>query len=439
MGYFGNLWNKITGNDADEEQEKTSDVVKASNFYQNLKSGNMWQNQASEYQDKVAKMSGTEVKEYNPFLDKNGNIFNKYMDHQKVLDNPSVSQSAKNYIQKATGLTPTVIPSMSGSVGNNVGQNLFNFNANADENNLASLDVATELPKLSSTQISKIISQHFPNSTVIKPSDADGIYQAQQQSGMSALAILGIGALESGYGTSNIAKQKNNIWGWNATNVNPSGNAKSFSQMSQGAAEFANAFMKTYYNGYGAKSISSAGTGNNPSGKGYAYHDNGTINPQWATSVGSIMKNFYQTAKTVAPVQMVGNNISSTGNSIANKAQAYMGTPYVWGGSNVSHGGMDCSGFVYNALKDAGYNISRTTAQGYRNYGTTVSKSSMQPGDLVFFGKNNNASHIGIYLGNGKMIHSSGGSSNTKANPGKGVCVTDVNYRSDFLEARRYS
>lgn len=99
---------------------------------------------------------------------------------------------------------------------------------------------------------------------------------------------------------------------------------------------------------------------------------------------------------------------------------------------------MDCSGFVYNALKDAGYNVGRTTAQGYRSGGTAVSRESMQPGDLVFFGKNGNASHIGIYIGNGQMIHSSGGSKNTASNPGKGVCVTNVDYRNDFLEARRY-
>ena len=100
---------------------------------------------------------------------------------------------------------------------------------------------------------------------------------------------------------------------------------------------------------------------------------------------------------------------------------------------------MDCSGFVYNALKDAGYDVGRTTAQGYRSYGTSVSKSDMQPGDLIFFGKNNNdASHIGIYIGNGQMIHSSGGSKNTKSNPGKGVSIANVDYRSDFLEARRY-
>lgn len=130
--------------------------------------------------------------------------------------------------------------------------------------------------------------------------------------------------------------------------------------------------------------------------------------------------------------------VSATGNTIADAAQKYIGTPYVWGGESASEGGMDCSGFVYNALKDAGYNVDRTTAQGYRSYGTSVSKSDMKPGDLVFFGKNNNASHIGIYIGNGQMIHSSGGSKNTKSNPGKGVSITNVDYRSDFLEARRY-
>lgn len=129
---------------------------------------------------------------------------------------------------------------------------------------------------------------------------------------------------------------------------------------------------------------------------------------------------------------------ASSGNRIVNAAENYIGTPYVWGGESMSEGGMDCSGFVYNALKDAGYKVGRTTAQGYRSYGTSVSKADMQPGDLVFFGKNGNASHIGIYIGNGQMIHSSGGSKNTASNPGKGVSVANVDYRSDFLEARRY-
>lgn len=142
----------------------------------------------------------------------------------------------------------------------------------------------------------------------------------------------------------------------------------------------------------------------------------------------------------VTPASFVPSeeNLPQSESSIAAAAKNYIGTPYVWGGESMAEGGMDCSGFVYNALRDAGYNVGRTTAQGYRNYGTSVSKSDMLPGDLIFFGKNGNASHIGIYLGNGQMIHSSGGSKNTKSNPGKGVSITNVDYRSDFLEARRY-
>lgn len=318
-------------------------------------------------------------------------------------------------------------------------QSQVHFNGSLDPNTLGSLDVVNELPKLSTEQIASIISKHFSNSTVIKPSDAEGIYKAQQTTGMSALAILGIGALESGYGTSSIAKQKNNLWGWNATNKNPSGNATAFSPISEGAAQFANKYLSTYYNGYGAKTINSAGTGDNPAGKGYAYFDDGTINKEWAKSIGSIMGTFYNTAKSVTPSQKTSHKQNSVASNIVNAAQKYLGTPYVWGGESMSEGGMDCSGFVYNALKDSGYKVGRTTAQGYRSYGKSVSKSEMQPGDLIFYGSNkNDASHIAIYIGNGQMIHSSGGSKNTKSNPGKGVSIANVDYRSDFIEARRY-
>ncbi len=149
-----------------------------------------------------------------------------------------------------------------------------------------------------------------------------------------------------------------------------------------------------------------------------------------APSIGNTYRAIGGTAQT--------STVTATGNTIADAAQKYIGTPYVWGGESMSEGGMDCSGFVYNALKDAGYDVGRTTAQGYRSKGSTVSKADMQPGDLIFYGKNGEASHIGIYIGNGQMVHSSGGSKNTKANPGKGVTVANVDHRSDFIEARRY-
>ena len=107
-----------------------------------------------------------------------------------------------------------------------------------------------------------------------------------------------------------------------------------------------------------------------------------------------------QSKGIVMPQQIIKNSLGKSDSNIVNAAKYYIGTPYVWGGESASEGGMDCSGFVYNALKDAGYDVGRTTAQGYRSYGSTVSKSNMQPGDLVFFGKNGKATHIGIYIGN---------------------------------------
>lgn len=185
------------------------------------------------------------------------------------------------------------------SAGDNTGSDSGSVQAagSADGSNLGSMDVKTELPKLSVSQIATIIKKHFGNSKVMSPNDAQGIYDAQQSTGMSALAMLGIGALESGWGTSKIANKTNNIWGYGATNVNPEGNAHRYSQMSQGAKQFAKEFMKTYYNGYGAKSINSAGTGSNPKGMGYAYNDDGSISSTWAPEVSNIMSKLYNTAK----------------------------------------------------------------------------------------------------------------------------------------------
>lgn len=144
-------------------------------------------------------------------------------------------------------------------------------------------------------------------------------------------------------------------------------------------------------------------------------------------------------AKTNSSNPYAGKSWTPVGNKLVDAAGKYLGTPYVWGGDTLDEGGLDCSGFVYRALNDSGYKIGRTTAQGYRSYGTSVSKADMQPGDLIFYGKNGNASHIGIYIGGGQIMHSSGtGSENTASNPGKGVTINNVDYRSDFIEARRY-
>ncbi|PFE45833.1 N-acetylmuramoyl-L-alanine amidase [Bacillus cereus] len=85
---------------------------------------------------------------------------------------------------------------------------------------------------------------------------------------------------------------------------------------------------------------------------------------------------------------------------VIGKAQSYLGLPYVWGSASPSNGGFDCSGFISYI-----FGVGRQDVAGYWN---SVSKvSSPQPGDLVFFQGTYKPgpSHIGIYVGNGQMIH----------------------------------
>ena len=82
---------------------------------------------------------------------------------------------------------------------------------------------------------------------------------------------------------------------------------------------------------------------------------------------------------------------------------------YVWGGSSPSTG-FDCSGFVSYVFTNSGvYNMGRRTAQGIYDICTPVSPTDAKPGDIIFFTGTYNSgcpvSHVGIYVGNGQMIH----------------------------------
>jgi len=82
------------------------------------------------------------------------------------------------------------------------------------------------------------------------------------------------------------------------------------------------------------------------------------------------------------------------------KAANYLGTKYTYGGKDASTG-LDCSGLVYKALNDAGVNVPILTAEGYKQMAKSISSANIKPGDLVFFGANGVADHVGIYMGNG--------------------------------------
>ena len=116
---------------------------------------------------------------------------------------------------------------------------------------------------------------------------------------------------------------------------------------------------------------------------------------------------------------------------MAEKALNYNGYPYVWGGA--SAGGFDCSGFTQYVFANLGIALNRTVATQLEN-GVIISKEDLQCGDLVFFqnttGWGHFASHIGIYIGNGQMIHS--------GNSGVAVVnLEDAYYTYHFMCARR--
>ena len=112
-------------------------------------------------------------------------------------------------------------------------------------------------------------------------------------------------------------------------------------------------------------------------------------------------------------------------NNVVAYASNFLGTPYLWGGTTPI--GFDCSGFTQYVYKHFGISIGRTTYDQI-NDGVGVSRDQLQPGDLVFFGKGGNPTHMGMYIGNGAMIHA--------PRTGDVVKISPVD-RSDYITARR--
>lgn len=97
---------------------------------------------------------------------------------------------------------------------------------------------------------------------------------------------------------------------------------------------------------------------------------------------------------------------SINGQAVINAARSQIGVRYQWGGQSPSTG-FDCSGLVHYAYNQAGISMPRKTAKGYTFGGKIISQSQAQPGDLVAF-TGNNYGHMGIYVGNGKILDASG-------------------------------
>lgn len=133
----------------------------------------------------------------------------------------------------------------------------------------------------------------------------------------------------------------------------------------------------------------------------------------------------YQSAATGSAAQTAGDALVQT-------AMLYKGYAYRWGGMSPSTG-FDCSGFANYVCAQHDISLHRVAQDIYTSDGAAVSKDELQPGDLVFFGWGPySVSHVGIYIGDGQMIHASTSST--------GVIISDLDssyYTRKYVGAKR--
>ena len=139
--------------------------------------------------------------------------------------------------------------------------------------------------------------------------------------------------------------------------------------------------------------------------------------------------NYYHLQEEVYSPDYQAPPVYTPRDKVLDIAAQYLGLPYVYGGSTPR--GFDCSGFTMYCYKQLGISLNRTANDQQKN-GTPVDRSQLMPGDLVFFGSGNYATHVGIYVGNDTMIHS--------PRTGKSIEYTSISsswYTSRYIGARR--
>jgi cell wall-associated NlpC family hydrolase len=132
-------------------------------------------------------------------------------------------------------------------------------------------------------------------------------------------------------------------------------------------------------------------------------------------------------ANAPAPTAAIAGPVAAPDHAaqvIVDTALAARGRPYVWGGTGPA--GYDCSGLVVAAARKAGISLPHSSLM-QSTAGTPVARTALRPGDLVFFYRP--VSHVGIYIGNGQIVHS--------PTYGDVVKVSDIAYMGLYAGARR--
>ncbi len=125
--------------------------------------------------------------------------------------------------------------------------------------------------------------------------------------------------------------------------------------------------------------------------------------------------------KFTGPSASKSSGGTAQGREIADYGLQFVGNPYVFGGTSLTNG-TDCSGFVQSIYRHFGYSLPRSSSE-QRSAGREVSYSEAQPGDIICY-----AGHVGIYIGNGQIVHAS--------SPTTGIKTGTATYRT-ILSVRR--
>ncbi|MEF2967258.1 C40 family peptidase [Paenibacillus sp. M1] len=136
-----------------------------------------------------------------------------------------------------------------------------------------------------------------------------------------------------------------------------------------------------------------------------------------------------------APAQTAESVATSKASQIINYGKTFMGTPYKFGASTSTTRVFDCSSFMKRIFGKYGVSLPRTSA-AQSKVGKAVSKSNLKAGDLVFFSSGSrangkNVTHVAVYIGNGKIMHTYGKPGVTISNLNSG------NWKRTYLKARR--
>lgn len=134
------------------------------------------------------------------------------------------------------------------------------------------------------------------------------------------------------------------------------------------------------------------------------------------------------TAKTITEIKY-GEGVSDVRVALVQNALQYVGNRYVWGGTSLTNG-VDCSGFTMQIMAQYGIYLPHSS-RAQPAYGTKISSSEAQPGDLFFYGSGKSINHVAIYIGNGQIVHAS--------NKRDGIKISNAFYRSPICVVRYFN